>query len=92
MREVRQHIDILDQQIVPLLVARTSYMTQAATLKTKREDVYDSHRINTIIQHVSTLANTLGSAPDVIEKAYQALIDASIAFEYKEFDRLKKHR
>jgi isochorismate pyruvate lyase len=88
MAEVRSHIDALDARIVSLLVERTGYMSQAARIKGDVNKVHDQGRIDFIVARVREMAQAQGGQPDVLEAAYRALIDASIAFEHQEFARL----
>lgn len=90
MVDVRAHIDALDAKVVALLVERTHYMTQAARIKSDVNMVYDQDRIDFIVDRVRALAGALGGQPQVVEAAYRALIDASIAFEHLEFARLRQ--
>jgi len=90
MSEVRSHIDVLDDRITALLVERTGYMTQAARIKSALSSVRDQERIEFIVNRVRKMANELGGQPDVIEGAYRALMEASIAFEYREYVRLRE--
>ena len=90
MTEVRSHIDALDERIAALLVERTGYMTQAARIKQDINQVHDQERIDYIVARVRHMAQTLGGQPDVLEAAYRALMDASIAFERSEFVRCAK--
>lgn len=90
MVEVRRHIDALDDRIVALLVERTGYMTQAARIKDDVSKVRDQARIDFIVDRVRARAQALGGQPDVVEAAYRALMDASIAFEHREFARLRQ--
>ncbi len=90
MAEVRSHIDALDTRITALLVERTGYMTQAARLKQDAGQIHDQARIDNIVARVRQMAAALGGQPEVLEAAYRALIDASIAFERSEFARLRE--
>jgi isochorismate pyruvate lyase len=90
MTEVRGHIDALDARIVSLLVERTGYMSQAARIKGDANKVHDQARIDFIVARVRQMAQERGGQPDVLEAAYRALIDASIAYEHQEFARLRK--
>ena len=49
MPEVRRCVDALDDILVPLLVQRTAYMTQAARIKQDVNHVRDEARIQTIV-------------------------------------------
>ncbi|WP_293661531.1 chorismate mutase [Rhodoferax sp. OV413] len=90
MDEVRSHIDELDERITALLVERTGYMTQAARIKQDASKVHDQGRIEFIAARVRRMAAEQGGQPDVLEAAYRALMDASIAFEHREFARLRE--
>ncbi|PWW45581.1 chorismate mutase [Melaminivora alkalimesophila] len=88
MAQVRQHIDALDDVLVPLLVERGGYMTQAARIKTEAAQVRDEARIEQIVQRVRARAAAEGGEPQVIEAIYRAMMEAYIAFEHREFARL----
>jgi isochorismate pyruvate lyase len=90
MAGVRSHIDALDDRIVSLLVERTGYMTQAARIKGDADKVHDQGRIDFIVARVRQMALERGGQADVVEAAYRALIDASIAHEHREFARLRQ--
>ena len=88
MADVRQHIDALDERIVALLAERSGYVAQAARIKTDANQVYDQARIDFIVERVGRMAQAQGAPSAVVQAAYVALIDASIAFERGEFARL----
>ena len=90
MVDVRRHIDALDARIVPLLVERTGYMTEAARIKQDPNLVHDQERIDFIVARVRELAQNLGGRPEVVEATYRAIIGASIEFERGEFERLRE--
>jgi len=79
MAEVRSHIDALDERITALLVERTGYMTQAARIKQDAARCHDQERIEFIAARVRRMAAEQGGQADVLEAAYRALMDASIA-------------
>ena len=89
MADVRHHIDALDEVLVPLLVERSGYMTQAARIKQQSAQVRDEARIENIVEHVRALAQVHGGPPEVIEAIYRSMMEAYIAFEHREFARLR---
>ena len=89
MQDVRRHIDALDDILVPLLVQRTGYMTQAARIKNDANQVRDEERIEAIVARVRARAAQEGGQPDVIEAIYRSMMEAYIAFEQREFARLR---
>ena len=89
MQDVRRHIDALDDILVPLLVQRTGYMTQAARIKQDAAQVRDEERIEAIVARVRARAAQEGGQPDVIEAIYRSMMEAYIAFEHREFARLR---
>ncbi len=89
MDEVRRHIDALDDVLVPLLVTRGGYMTQAARIKQDAGQVRDEERIEAIIERVRSRAAVEGGQPEVLEAIYRSMMEAYIAFEHREFARLR---
>lgn len=89
MAEVRKHVDALDDILVPLLVERGGYMTHAAINKPKAEQVRDETRIEAIVRRVRARAEAEGGEPDVIEAIYRGMMEAYIAYEHREFARLR---
>jgi isochorismate pyruvate lyase len=89
MAEVRERIDALDDTLVPLLVQRTGYMTQAARIKGSDSQVRDEARIQAIVDRVRERALAQGGQADVMEAIYRGVMEASIAYEHREFARLR---
>ena len=89
MADVRRQIDALDDILVPLLVLRTGYMTQAARIKQSDNQVRDEARIAAIVDRVRERAQAQGGQPDVMETIYRGIMEASIAYEHREFARLR---
>lgn len=90
MAEVRQCVDAIDDLLVPLLVRRTAYMTQAARIKAHLNQVRDEARIQAIVDRVRQQALDQGGEPSVIEAIYRNMIEACIAYEHREFARLRE--
>jgi isochorismate pyruvate lyase len=89
MTEVRRRVDALDDLLVPLLVERGGYMTQAAKVKNDPALVRDESRIETIVARVRARAVAEGGQPDVIEAIYRGMMEAYIAYEHRELARLQ---
>jgi isochorismate pyruvate lyase len=89
LEDVRRHIDALDDILVPLLVQRGGYMTQAARIKQSESQVRDEARIQAIVDRVRPRAALEGGQPDVIEAIYRSMMEAYIAYEHREFARLR---
>jgi len=89
MDDVRRRIDALDDVLVPLLVTRGGYMTQAARIKQNATQVRDEGRIEAIVARVRERAAAEGGDPDVLEAIYRSMMEAYIAFEHREFARLR---
>ena len=89
MEDVRRNIDALDDILVPLLVTRGGYMTQAARIKHDENQVRDEERIESIVARVRERAVQEGGEPEVIEAIYRSMMEAYIAYEHREFARLR---
>jgi isochorismate pyruvate lyase len=90
MPEVRRCVDALDDLLVPLLVQRTAYMTQAARIKQDVNHVRDEDRIEAIVKRVRAHAVAQGGEPAVIEAIYRDMMEVCIAYEHREFARLRE--
>jgi isochorismate pyruvate lyase len=90
MGEVRVEIDALDREIVALLADRLHFIDEAARIKQDRATVRDEARIADVLMKVTAEAQRLGADPEVVAKAYRALVEASIVHEFEKFDRLRR--
>ena len=87
MGEVRAAIDALDRRLVALIAERLHYIDEAARIKPSRDKVRDEPRIADVLGKTRAEALRLGCDPAVIEAAFRALVEASIAHEFVAFDR-----
>ncbi|MBV7430267.1 MULTISPECIES: chorismate mutase [unclassified Acidovorax] len=90
MPDVRREVNRLDDVLVPLLVERVGYMTQAARIKQDATQVRDEARIQAIVDRVREQALAEGGDADVMEAIYLSLMEACIAYEHREFARLRE--
>lgn len=81
LQDIRNHIDALDEQIIPLLCERIQYITQAAQFKDSAADTRRFGRIEAIVTRAKAYAAVLGANEDYIESVYRHLIDESIRQE-----------
>jgi isochorismate pyruvate lyase len=86
MAEVRAEIDALDRRIVALIAERLHYIDEAARIKPARALVRDEARVADVLAKTRAEAERLGCDPAVVEAAYRALVEASIAHEFTAFD------
>lgn len=89
MQEVRAGVNALDDILVPLLVERSGYMTQAAKVKNDENLVRDEARIQAIIDRVRPMAKAQGGNPELIERIYRAMMECYIDYEHQELARLR---
>ncbi|WP_174862306.1 chorismate mutase [Comamonas jiangduensis] len=89
MQQVRDGVNALDDILVPLLVERSGYMTQAARVKNDENLVRDEARIQTIIDRVRPMAQAQGGNPDLMERIYRAMMECYIDYEHQELARLR---
>ena len=89
MQEVRRAINAIDDILVPLLVERVGYMSQAARITPLATQVRDEARIEDIVARVRAQAAAEGGDAAVIEQIYRSMMEACIAFEHREFARLR---
>jgi len=89
MTEVRAGVDSIDRELVTLIVRRQAFMEAAARIKTDRDAVYDTVRVEDVISKVKAEATKQGLSIDIAEPVWREMIKCSIAYEFKEWDRLR---
>ena len=89
MQEVRAGVNALDDILVPLLVERSAFMTQAAKVKNDETLVRDAARIQAIVDRVRPMAAAQGGDPDLMERLYRAMMECYIDYEHQELARLR---
>ena len=90
MAEVRAEIDALDRAIVALLADRLHYIDEAARIKQSRDEVRDEARIADVLAKVKAEALRLNADAAVVTTAFRALVEGSIAHEFRQFDQVRR--
>ena len=89
MPEVRAGVDDVDRKIIALLARRFGYMDAAARIKPDRSVVRDEKRKAEVLDKIRGIAGDHGLPREVIAGLYDQLIEACIAYELDEFDRIR---
>lgn len=89
MSDVRTGVDALDRELVALLARRFGYMRAAARIKQDREQVRDELRKAEVIAAAREAAVELGVPEGLIANFWEELVETSIAYELREWDRLR---
>ncbi|KAG0693013.1 hypothetical protein DFH29DRAFT_438397 [Suillus ampliporus] len=79
--EIRDHLDIIDAQLLQLLSTRASYVREATRFKTTLADVNDPFRNKEVIQGAVHDAPSVHLPQIVAQKVYEGLINSSVLFE-----------
>src|SRR3990167_10494297 len=80
MIDVRKGVDALDRALVLLLAERQRYMDAAARIKTDRNTVLDTARIEDVVAKVKASARDAGLSEGIAEPAWRLLIDRSSCY------------
>lgn len=75
LEQLRQDIDIIDQQIVELLAKRTGLVKVIGTLKNDRPEIRDPHREEQVLSRLQASAEKKGVSPELINKIYHTIFD-----------------
>jgi isochorismate pyruvate lyase len=86
IREVRNNINNIDEQIVKLIALRGSFVKQAAKFKKDSDSVKAPTRVEEVISKVKNLAKITGANEEVVENVYRTMIDSFINLEMKELE------
>ncbi|MFN2100780.1 chorismate mutase [Altererythrobacter sp. MF3-039] len=90
MSDVREGVDATDRALLELLDRRFGYMRAAARIKQDRDTVRDEDRKARVIAAAVAGAETRGLPSEEIAQIWDQLVEASIAYEFDEWDRLRK--
>lgn len=90
MAEVRAGVDETDRELVDLLARRFGYMRAAARIKQDRGAVRDEARKAAVIAAAADRAAEAGLPRAAIADLWERLVEASIAYEFTEWDRLRR--
>ena len=89
MAEVRLGVDTLDRELMRLIAVRFGYMRAAARIKPERGHVRDEARKAQVIDNVREDARREGIPEAALCDIWDALVEASIAYEMVEWERLR---
>ncbi|HEV2562111.1 MAG TPA: chorismate mutase [Rhizomicrobium sp.] len=87
MTDIRREIDRVDRALVALMAERQGYIGRAAEIKAERGTVRDEARIEDVVAKVIAEAGRVGLDPAIAEPVWRVLIERSIAYEFKAFDK-----
>ena len=89
LEEVRDAIDLLDDQIVQVIAKRNSYIKQAASFKDTVDEVKSQERIDYVIQKARAKALEYNLSPNLIEDLFHTMIIEMVDTEIAEFRNAK---
>ena len=85
MEELREEIDLLDNELLGLFAKRFKFIEDAALIKNDINEIRDNARIEKIVSRVRNLAKTNNLSEDIIEELWRFIIELSIKHEKKMF-------
>lgn len=89
MAQVRAGIDALDRELVALLARRQRFIEAAARIKQDKTAVRDEARIAEVLAKVGAEAKAQALSPELAQRVWHTLIEASIEHEHRVFDALR---
>ena len=89
MKELREEIDLLDNELIGLFAKRFKFIENAALIKSDINDIRDNERIEKIIKRLRNLAKKNNLSEDIIEKLWRFIIELSIEQEREIFKNKK---
>lgn len=85
LKEVRQKIDELDDELVALISQRSHFIKQAASFKNSVDEIKADDRIEFIKQKVRHKAIQLEVSPNMISELFTIMIEEMVETEIAEF-------
>ena len=91
LEEVRDEIDIIDNEIVELIAKRNAYIRELAHFKNSVDEIKAKDRIDDVINRMRSRAIELDLSPNLINDLYIRMIDAMVDTEISEFQNAKNY-
>ena len=89
LNKARIEIDKIDSKLLPLIVKRSKMVNMALDAKTKKSQIIDQKRINSILTKVGRAAKLKSADPNLIKSIWKSMIWNFIDYEKKEFKKKK---
>lgn len=89
MTDVRAGVDATDRELMALLDRRFGYMRAAARIKPSRDVVRDEARKSDVVEAARADAAARGLPTDPLAEIWDQLVEASIAYEFDEWDQTR---
>ena len=89
LNKARVEIDKIDAKLLPLIVKRSKMVNMALESKTKKSQIIDQKRINSILTKVGKAAKSKSVNPNLIKSIWKSMIWNFIDYEKKEFKKKK---
>ncbi len=89
MADVRVGVDETDRELSLLIARRFAFMDAAARIKPLRAHVRDEDRKAQVIANAAAHAAANGWPAAVATDLWETLVEASIAYEFDAFDRIR---
>ena len=85
MQDLREELDLLDNELIVLISKRFKLIEQAAIIKDDKSKIRDNERIENIIFRLRGLAKDNSISADIVEKLWRFIIELSIDLEKEIF-------
>jgi len=89
INDVREEIDIIDDQLAKLICLRATYVKKAAEFKHSDNHVRDRERTDNILAKVKIIALQQGFSSKTIVGIYTRLLESFYDIELEQWGRIK---
>ena len=87
MDELRNDINLLDDELLSLFDKRFNLIKDAAFLKSNFKELRDNERIEEVIKRMREKSSTVDLSEDLIEDLWRYIIELSIKYETEIFNQ-----
>ena len=83
IQEIRDAIDVIDQEILQLFAERHEYIMEIVKFKSSDEEaIIAKERKEQVLKHRKAWAEEQGLDPELIEKVFRLLIEKNIEIQF----------
>ena len=81
--KIRKKLDKLDNNLIEIIRKRTRLIDKVIKNKKFKKDIVDKKRISVILKNISKKSKLKNIDPMITRKIWKSMINAFIAYEYK---------
>jgi isochorismate pyruvate lyase len=90
IQDIRNAIDLIDQEIIRLFASRDTYVREIVKFKSGEKGIVAQERKDHVLRQRKTRAAEMGLDPELFEKIFRLVIEKNIQIQFDLYNSNKK--